>query len=81
MTTNLKWKMEQIWKTGGCIAPNHLIRWFDHEVGYRFYDSAKHHILLWFDLGTRRTSTRGCKPKGKGFSFLPKTHRSIKTDE
>lgn len=29
-------------------------------------------ILLYVEQGKRMTSTRGTKPKGKGFSFLPK---------
>jgi hypothetical protein len=68
----LKWKMEQIWLQRGCINPNHLNRWFTYERGYRVYSKTHDMVLLWVDKGTRMTSRRGHKPKGKGFSFLTK---------
>lgn len=71
----LKWKMEQVWLQRGCVNPNHLNRWFTYERGYRVYDRAHLLILLWVDKGTRMTSRRGWKPKGKGFSFLPKFYQ------
>lgn len=68
----LKWRMEQVWRQRGCVSPNHLNRWFTYERGYRVYDKQQTMILLWVERGARKTSTKGHKPKGKGFSFLPK---------
>jgi hypothetical protein len=65
--------MEQVWQQRGCVSPNHLANWSDYERGYRVYDKQQRMILLWFKHGKRMTSTRGCKPKGKGFSFHPMT--------
>lgn len=66
--------MEQVWLQRGCVSPNHLANWSDFERGYRVYDKFNTMILLWFKKGKQMTSTRGCKPKGKGFSFLPKNY-------
>jgi hypothetical protein len=71
----MKWRMEQVWKTRGCVCPNHLASWSTFERGYRFYDKEKNLILLWFKKG-RIMKGRSSKPKGKGFSFLPKNYKA-----
>ena len=71
----LKWRMEQVWEQRGCVSPNHLANWSTFERGYRVYDKEKRMVLLWFKHGKRMVSTRGCRPKGKGFSFLMKDYQ------
>lgn len=69
----LKWKMEQVWITRGCVCPSHVANWSEYERGYRFYDAYKSYILLWYKKG-RSLGPKRQKIKGKGFSFLMKSY-------
>jgi len=69
----LRRKMEAIWRTPGVACPNHLVRWYNFETGYRYYahDGSTLQYALNYKPGTLRRP-KSKKVKGKGFSFLPK---------
>lgn len=62
----LKYKMNQVWLTRGCVCPCHVTKWTDFEKGYRFYNREMTSILLWYQKGKLLAPKRK-KVKGKGF--------------
>lgn len=65
--------MEQIWLTRGCVRPCHIVRWYEFETGYRFYDAEMLRILLWYKSG-RLLGPRKKKIKGKGWTYICKNY-------
>jgi hypothetical protein len=48
----MKSALEEIWRTGGCLCPNNLVRWNTYGVGYIRWNSAS--FSLYYMRGTRR---------------------------
>jgi hypothetical protein len=70
MQPTLKERMEEVWRTDGCLCPNHLVRWNMSGVGYQKFRS----LNLFYTKGTSR-KPKGKKSKGKGYSWLSKFYQ------
>lgn len=65
----LKWRLEQVWKSKRVACPSHLACWSEHERGWRYYDDQKTMILLYYKLGS---FVGPPKKQGRVFKYMRK---------
>jgi len=70
----LKEKLEAIWNRPGVIHPSHRNWWIWAESEYWWEQKVGAQNKHVHCLKGARTQFKGKRPKGKGYSFLPKNY-------